>query len=66
VPDQEFAAMMGAIARLPAEDFVLDVGRKPLATWLERVRAARESGGDWLSLAGDRLWELPERVRALF
>jgi hypothetical protein len=66
VADDAFADMMRTIALLPSEDFVLDQEREPLARWLGRVREGRERGGDWLSLAGDRLWELPEQVRDIF
>jgi hypothetical protein len=66
VPDQEFADMVRAIARLPKEEFALDVARPPLRDWLERVRGARTRGEAWVNLAGDRLWRLPARVRAMF
>lgn len=66
VPDEAFEEMVRAIARLPQEAFELDGERAPLRGWLERVRTTRESGGEWINLAGDRLWRLPDRVRVLF
>ncbi|MBV8911688.1 MAG: glycosyltransferase family 2 protein [Acetobacteraceae bacterium] len=66
VPDQEFADMVRAIARLPREAFELDVDRRPLRDWLERVRMGRERRENWVNLAGDRLWQLPDRFRAMF
>ncbi len=66
VSDAEFAGMMRGIAALPAERFVLDCGCLPLAGWLGEVKHAREAGAPALTLAGDRLWSLPDRVRALF
>lgn len=66
VSDQEFSAMMAAIAALPTECVELEFGREPLRCWLARVKAGRDDGTATLSLAGDRLWELPERMRRLF
>ena len=66
VADAEFAEMMRRIAMLPAERFVLDCDRAPLADWLGAVRRAREEGISALTMAGDRLWPLPDRVRTLF
>ncbi len=66
VGDEEFAAMMAAIALLPREEFSLDVGAPPLRTWLDRLRAGQAGGGPVLTLAGDRLWRLPDRVRRMF
>lgn len=63
VPDEDFEGMMRVIASLPTEPFSLDWRRAPIRGWLERVCAA-DAG--WLSIAGDRLWRLPERVRLLF
>ncbi|GAC1346186.1 MAG: hypothetical protein NVSMB18_27720 [Acetobacteraceae bacterium] len=66
VSDREFVEMVGAIARLPEEAFELDTGRPPLRGWLERVRDGRAGGAPAVTLAGDRLWRLPERARRLF
>ncbi|HYZ62232.1 MAG TPA: glycosyltransferase family 2 protein [Acetobacteraceae bacterium] len=66
VPDSDFEDMVRAIAQLQPERFELDAARPPLRDWLKRVRAGRKTGGPWLNLAGDHLWQLPDRVRALF
>ncbi len=66
VGDDEFAAMMSAIASLPREEFVMDIDQPPLRPWLNRLRAGASGGGPVLTLAGDRLWRLPDRIRGLF
>lgn len=66
VSDEAFAGMVAAIAALPRERFVLGAGARPLRAWLDRVRAGWACGDPVLSLAGDRLWRLPERVLGLF
>ena len=66
VSDDEFAEMIGAIAQLPQESVPFAVEQAPLATWLARVKAAQEGGEPWLTLAGDRLWRIPELWRSLF
>ncbi len=67
VSDEDFAVMLGSIAQLPREAIPFEMAPGPLAAWLERTRAAQaEGGGAWLTLAGDRLWELPDAYRTLF
>jgi len=67
VSDAAFAEMLEQIAQLPRESIAFEVAEGPLAAWVERTRAAQAAGGgDWLALAGDRLWELPEAFRRLF
>ena len=66
VPDGEFAQMVRNIGELPREQVRFDAGAAPMREWLERVRAARLAGSDWMSIAGDRLWELPVAWRDLF
>ncbi len=61
VPDAEFEALMRSVATLPRHaDVPFDPVLPPLHPWIEQVQA----GAD-LELAGDALWELPERFRAL-
>lgn len=66
VSDDDFAAMIGAIAQLPRESAPFAMAEDPLATWLACVKAAQEDGEPWLTIAGDRLWEIPARWRRLF
>ncbi len=67
VSDEAFALMVGSIAQLPREAIPFETEHGPLAEWIERVKAARGEGGvGWLTLAGDRLWSLPDAWRGLF
>ena len=71
VPDGEFAGMVRAIAGLPRRDAGLNPDASPLLGWLDRLRASRaeREGEEYkldLSLAGDELWRLPERFRAIY
>ncbi len=66
VSDQEFTDMVGAIGRLPQETIRFDLDEAPMATWLDRLRAGKANGDDWLTLAGDRLWRIPDQWRSLF
>ena len=70
VSDDDFALMVRSIAQLPREDALEDTlsdRSGSVAAWLDRVIAARaEGGGAWLTIAGDRLWQLPEAWRASF
>jgi hypothetical protein len=66
VSDGEFAGMVASIAQLPREAIPFVMDQAPLETWLARVKAAQEGGEPWLTLAGDRLWRLPELWRNLF
>jgi hypothetical protein len=58
--------MVASIAQLPREAIPFVMDQTPLETWLARVKAAQEGGEPWLTLAGDRLWRLPELWRNLF
>jgi hypothetical protein len=66
VSDREFAEMVETIALLPKQEFDFDTTAPPLSYWVEDVRRRRSAGEPWLTVAGDRLWRLPERVRQLF
>ena len=61
VPDAEFETLMRNVAALPREaDVPFDPALPPLHPWIERVQAGADLG-----LAGDALWELPRRFRAV-
>jgi hypothetical protein len=66
VSDEEFAQMVRNIGQLPRESIRFDAEAAPIREWIDRVRAAQLGGAAWLSIAGDRLWRLPEVWRALF
>lgn len=66
VSDEAFAEMVLNIGQLPREEIDFDVEVGPVADWLDRMRASQKEGGAWMSIAGDRLWALPEGWRALF
>ena len=61
VPDAAFETLMRGVAALPHQaDVPFDAALPPLHPWIERV----QTGAD-LGLAGDALWELPPRFRAV-
>lgn len=61
VPDSEFETLMRNVAMLPHQEAVpFDPALPPLQPWIEQVQ-----GGAPVSLAGDALWELPQRFRAV-
>lgn len=66
VSDGDFVQMVQSIGMLPREDFGFDTAEPPLSSWLEEVKLRQQTGARWLTLAGDRLWRLPERVRRMF
>lgn len=65
VSDEDFAQMVRNIGQLPREEVLLDASLGAIGAWVERVRRGRAEGSGWMSMAGDRLWPLPERWRAL-
>jgi hypothetical protein len=65
VADEEFAVMVRAIGRLPKVGGDLRPDGALIAPWMERMRAGWSCGDDQLSLAGDRLWSLPDDILAL-
>ena len=70
VSDEDFAAMVRAIAALPQEDAdPFDLHAPPLSVWAGRLSRSRAEREDQrykldLSLSGDRLWALPPAFRA--
>lgn len=58
--------MVASIAELPREAIAFEIDQAPLETWLARVKATQDAGEPWLTLAGDRLWKLPEPWRSVF
>ena len=69
VKDEDFAAMVRAVAALPREDAgPFDLHAPPLSTWAERLRRSRAEREEQrykldLSLSGDRLWALRPAFR---
>ncbi len=71
VPNADFEAMMRAVAGLPRQEGALDPWLAPLAGWLDRLRASRETREEQvykldLGISGDVLWRLPPKMRGLF
>ena len=62
VADEAFEAMVRAIGRLPRLEGDVDALSAP---WLERMQAGWNRGDGQLSVAGDALWRLPERMAAV-
>lgn len=65
VPDAEFEGMMREIARLPRAEGELGADGALVGPWMARMQAGWAVGEEQLSLAGDTLWALPERYRAV-
>ena len=66
VSDEEFAVMVRNIGQLPREAVQFDAASGEIGRWVAAVRSAQAEGREWMSIAGDRLWALPERWRGLF
>ena len=66
VSDEDFAQMVRNIGQLARESVVFDAETGPMGAWIGRVRAAQTKRTEWMSIAGDRLWPLPDAWRALF
>jgi hypothetical protein len=59
VSDRDFEEMVGAIAQLPRVTVPFETETGPMAEWVRTMGEARDQGGAWMSIAGDRLWALP-------
>ena len=65
VADREFETMMRSIAALPREEGELAMDGPALAPWVATMQEGWRLGESRLSVAGDRLWALPEAVRGV-
>ncbi|MDQ2866854.1 MAG: glycosyltransferase family 2 protein [Verrucomicrobiota bacterium] len=63
--DEQLRNAMADIATFPPEPFLLDDHAPPLEPLLEEVKNGRAVGDHKLRVSPRKLWELPERVRAI-